>query len=56
MVKEKLGNTTQVVLKQEAKLKDPLLIELPLVLPTTSQIQKLSTLFLRISSQDIGHL
>lgn len=56
MVKEKLGNTTQVVLKQEAKLKDPLLIELPLVLPTSSQIQELSTQFLHISSQDIGHL
>lgn len=55
MMKKKLENTTQVVLKQAAKLKDPLLIELPLVLPTTSQIQELSTQFLHIHSQDTRH-
>lgn len=47
-VKKKLENTMQVVLKQARVLKDPLHIKLPLVLPTTSQIQELAPQFLHI--------
>lgn len=49
---KKLENTTQFGLKQEVKLKIPLLIELPLLLPTTSQIQELSTQFLYIQESE----
>lgn len=48
-VKKKLEDTMQVVLRQAPILKDPLHIKLPLVLPTTTQIQELAPQFLHVA-------
>lgn len=48
MVKKKLEDTMQVISEQAPILKGPLHIKLPLVLPTTTQIQELAPQFLTI--------